>query len=79
MENKKKNLDTIKLSTLEKTIRRIKKEIAPKKDCDISFEFIIGSFFPDIMNNIKNEFTRNYLEGYKAAKEEKENESKRNN
>lgn len=76
---KQTQLDTIRLSTLEKAIKKIKKEIFPKKDCDVSFEFLIGSFFPDIMNNIKNEFTRNYLEGYKAAKEEKENESKRNN
>jgi hypothetical protein len=76
---KNKDLDTIKLSTLEKAIKKIKKEIAPNKDCDISFEFIIGSFFPKILENIKDTFTTNYMEGYKAGKEEAKNESQRNN
>ena len=63
-------LDSVKLSILKKAIKQIEKQIAPRKDCDVSFEYIIGSFFPEVLNNIKNEFTRNYLEGYKAAKEE---------
>lgn len=63
-------LDSVKLSTFKKAIKQIERRIAPEKDCEISFEFIIGSFFPKIMDNIKQEFTRNYLEGYKAAKEE---------
>lgn len=63
-------LDSVKLSTLKKAIKQIEKQIAPRKDCDVSFEYIIGSFFPEVLNNIKDEFTRNYLEGYKAAKEE---------
>ena len=63
-------LDSVKLSILKKAIKQIEQRIAPEKDCEISFEFIIGSFFPKIMDNIKQEFTRNYLEGYKAAKEE---------
>lgn len=65
-----KQLDTVKLSTLKKAIKKIEKQIAPQKDCDISFEFLIGSFFPNIMDNIKAKFTQNYLEGYKIGKEE---------
>ena len=67
---KQKPLDSVKLSTLKRAIKQIEKQIAPQKDCDVSFEYIIGSFFPTIMDNIKTEFTKNYLEGYKAAKEE---------
>lgn len=67
---KVKQLNSIKLSALKRAITQIEQRIAPEKDCEISFEFIIGSFFPKIMDNIKQEFTRNYLEGYKAAKEE---------
>ena len=66
----KPNISSIKLSTLEKAVKQIKKEIAPKKDCELSFEFIVASFFPTIMENIKAAFTQNYVEGYKAAKEE---------
>lgn len=79
MKNKEDNLGTVKLSTLEKAIKQIKKEISPKTDCEISFEFIIGSFFPKVLENIKNTFTANYMEGYKAGKEEAKNDSKRNN
>ena len=46
---KRKTLDSVKLSTLEKAVKQIKKEIAPKKDCELSFEFIVASFFPTIM------------------------------
>lgn len=79
MKNKEDNLGTVKLSTLEKAIKQIKKEISPKTDCEISFEFIIGSFFPKVLENIKNTFTANYMEGYKAGKEEAKNDSKRDN
>lgn len=79
MKNKEDNLGTVKLSTLEKAIKQIKKEISPKTDCEISFEFIIGSFFPKVLENIKNTFTVNYMEGYKAGKEEAKNDSKRDN
>lgn len=70
MKAEKEQLDTIKLSSLERMIRQIKKEIAPRKDCDLSFEFIIASCFPKIMDNIKDAFTQNYIAGYNAAKEQ---------
>lgn len=62
--------NSVKLSKVKKTIRILEKNIAPKKDCDISFEFFMLSFFPNIMENIKQEFNRNYIAGYNAAKEE---------
>ena len=79
MKNENKHLDTVKLSTLEKAIKQIKKEMAPNTDCGISFEFIIGSFFPTILDNIKQTFTENYMAGYNAAKEEEKNDNQRNN
>ena len=74
-----KQLDSVKLSTLERFIKKTKKQISPKRDCDISFEFLIGSFFPEVLNNIKKEFTKNYITGYNAAKEQFYNENKGNN
>lgn len=79
MKKENKNLDVVKLSTLEKAIKHIKKEIAPNTDCEISFEFIIGSLFPKVLENIKKTFTANYMEGYKAGKEEVKNGGKRHN
>ena len=38
---------------------------------EITFEFIVGSCFPDIMNNIKEEmrlqYTKGYADGLKAS------------
>lgn len=43
------------------------REMFPDRDDDeilITFEFLIGSFFPEVINNIKESFTRAYAEGY---------------
>ena len=70
----KESLEVVKLSTLEKTIKKIKDELK-EEDADLSFEFIIGSFFPNVLNNIKKAFTQNYIQGYNDAKEKYSNES----
>lgn len=38
-------------------------------DLQVSFEYLVGSFFPDIMDNIHKEMTLQFIEGYKAGKE----------
>ena len=78
-ENKDKSLDIVKLSVLEKAIEQIKKEFAPHTDCDINFEFIIGSFFPKVLDNIKRTFTLNYMAGFEDAKKQYSNRKKKNN
>ena len=39
----------------------------------LSFEFVIGSLFPDAYDNIMKKINDSYFEGFKAAKEEFEN------
>lgn len=34
---------------------------------EISFEFIVGSLFPNVMNNIKEEMRRQYTLGFAAG------------
>lgn len=47
---------------------------------EISFEFLVGSCFPNALQNIKEEMRRQYTLGYtaglKAQQEEKEQEEK---
>lgn len=38
---------------------------------EITFEFLVGSCFPEIMNNIKEEMRRQYTLGYTAGLNEK--------
>jgi tRNA U54 and U55 pseudouridine synthase Pus10 len=51
---------TVKRETLDKVYKAIKKHEMK----EITFEFLVGSCFPDIMNNIKEEMRRQYTLGY---------------
>ena len=42
----------------------------PIEDIDITFEFLIGSFFPEVLNNINKEMERQHTLGYKAGLED---------
>ena len=66
-------MDTIKLSKLYKILEKVKQntETSPE-ELDITFEFICASLYPDIFNNIKDKIMQSYIEGYNAAREDKE-------
>lgn len=57
---------SIKYSQFKKIISALK-EANPTDDTEISFEFLVGSCFPDIMNNIKKELAYQYTKGYTDA------------
>ncbi len=57
---------TVKLETLEKICKKLKKN----KTKEVSFEFLIASCFPHVLNNIKEEMRRQYTEGYVKGLEE---------
>lgn len=60
-------MENTKLSTLKRMIESIEKNGSPQKDMDISFEFIVGSLFPDALNNMKELCTQKYIEGYNES------------
>lgn len=64
------NLDTVKLTRVKKCIESIEQHFEKEKleDIEISFEYIIGSLFPNVLNNIKNEMTKNYIAGFEVGK-----------
>lgn len=51
---------TVKIETVDKMYDIIKKSGIE----EVSFEFIVGSCFPKILENIKNELHRQYTQGY---------------
>lgn len=75
----KDNIDTVKLSQIEKVIEKVKKNNPEVEDMDVTFEFVIASLFPrayyNILDRIKKEKTESFFEGYKSAKEEEKNEN----
>lgn len=51
---------TVKFETLE----RIYKILKAKGTQEVSFEFLIASCFPHVLDSIKEEMRRQYTEGY---------------
>lgn len=78
MENN--SLGSIKLEKLERIIESIKNyyKDTPKRfeDIEISAEFLIPSCFPQLyknfQNNIKDQYTKGYMQGLKEGKGENE-------
>lgn len=73
-------LDTVKLSRIKAAVDSIEKHYTESperlKDVEVSFEYIIGSFFPNIWNKIqdtlKEEHTKGFIEGFEEGKKSKE-------
>lgn len=51
---------TTKMETLTKVYKILKKNHIE----EVSFEFLVGSCFPNVMDNIKKEMRRQYTMGY---------------
>jgi hypothetical protein len=71
---------TVKYGTLKKVVKAIDK-INPTDDTEISFEYLVGSCFPNILKNIKQalhtQYTNGYVEGLREGKLKNEKNSKR--
>ena len=63
-------IDDLKVSA--KTLDRINKIVKDKKIKEVSFEFLVGSCFPNALENIKEEMRRQYTLGYTEGLKEKE-------
>lgn len=69
----------VKYSTLKKVIEGIEK-INPTDDTEVSFEYLVGSCFPNILENIKTALHIEYTNGYTTGlREGKLNDEKDNN
>lgn len=70
---------TVKYGTLKKVVKAIDK-INPTDDTEISFEYLVGSCFPDILKNIKKalhtQYTNGYVEGLREGRLKDEKNSK---
>lgn len=63
----KTSIVSTKLSTIEKMIASIKKQVGDN-DVELSFEYIIGSLFPTAWKNIQDDLSRQYTLGYIQAR-----------
>lgn len=76
MENE--SYGSVKYGEVRKALRQIKKQFENTTldidNIDISFEFLVGSFFPEIMENIRKFGVQQYIQGYNDGKADKEKE-----
>ena len=75
------NSISITLTQLKKFCNNCSKvyEFTDDDDVQVSFELIIGSLFPTILDNIKIFGTKKYIQGYTQGLEDAKNENKGNN
>ena len=63
-----KPIDTVKYSHFKKCLTSLERDFEGRPEVldniDISFEYVIGSLFPNILSNIENTFAQNYIQGY---------------
>lgn len=67
-EENKKPIDIVKYSHFKKCLKSLERDFKgqPKvlDNIDISFEYVIGSLFPNILSNIQNEMSNQYIKGF---------------
>lgn len=74
-----KTYGTVKLSRIKAAIKQIEEhyENAPERidDIEVTFEYLVGSFFPKIIDNINAEMNRQhtlgFIEGVNSVNENK--------
>ena len=67
-EENKKPIDIVKYSRFKKCLKSLERDFKgqPKvlDNIDISFEYVIGSLFPNILSNIQEEMSNQYIKGF---------------
>jgi hypothetical protein len=69
MEEEYKSLGSVPLGVIEKAIASLRADHAGYseeaiKRIPVSFEYLVGSFFPEVLSNIKEEANRQYTKGF---------------
>lgn len=56
-------IDTVSFGRLKNLVDHLERD-SIKEDEEISFEFVVANCFPLIYDNIKQEMTKKYIEGF---------------
>lgn len=74
-------METISVAKVQEALDVYRKRTPDNTDEErqLTFEYLIGSFFPNVLENMKQHLattaTENFIAGYNARKEEEENET----
>ncbi len=70
-------IEPIKLSDVERMVKSVRANIGDA-DVDLSFEFMLTSFFPTCWNNVQDALNRQYTLGYIAGQKDAKADFRRN-
>ena len=57
-------LDTVKFSRLKHFIEQVEKECDDAAELEITFECLVGSFYPNVLKNIQSALAREHTLGF---------------
>lgn len=59
-----------KLSQIKKVVRKLEQtqKNSRQVDMDVPMELLVGSLFPNLLNNFREKITQSYIEGFNAGK-----------
>lgn len=60
-----------KITTKMETLTKVYKILKKNNIKEVSFEFLVGSCFPNVMDNIKEEMRRQYTMGYMEGQKDR--------
>ena len=64
------NLDTVKFTRLCEVLQKVEKEYEGDiNELEISFEFLIGTFYPHVLKNIQSALAREHTLGFIEGRE----------
>ena len=65
-------LGTVPLKKVKAAIESLEARCPEEKEMSVSFEYLVGSFFPQVLTNIQNTIKDSYTRGYIDATKELE-------
>ena len=64
------NLDTVKFTRLCEVLQKVEKEYQGDiNELELSFEFLIGTFYPHVLKNIQSALAREHTLGFIEGRE----------
>ena len=64
------NLDTVKFTRLCEVLQKVEKEYhGDISELELSFEFLIGTFYPHVLKNIQSALAREHTLGFIEGRE----------
>ena len=72
-------LTPVKFTTLKKMVNQLEKKYTPEQleELELGFEFLIGSLFPLVYNNMQEALNKEHTLGYIEGLQEGRNENQR--